>query len=320
MNRSAIFRFFQFALCALQITWVFPESGFSHGYVSSPKSRSLLCNQNANINCGHVQYEPQSVEGEDGFPGFSVPDGQIASAGLAKWGQLNEQSAARWSKNLIQSGFNSFSWHFTAPHATRDWKYFITKSNWNPNSQLTRDSFDLNPFCTQSGGMAVPSVNTTHVCNVPGRQGYHVILALWDVGDTTKTFYQVIDVQFQGTGTNDIVLPEKERNTPTDTPKETTTLPTTSNCEGGSTISPSSGDRNCKAISSVTNDSWCTINCNHSPSFCPANLCSCEGDNQPRPNLKECNALPGSQADDAWCNVNCNHIPSFCPENFCQCS
>ena len=38
-----------------------------------------------------------------------------------------------------------------------------------------------------------------HSCEVPGgRSGYHIILGVWDVGDTSASFHQVIDVSFSG--------------------------------------------------------------------------------------------------------------------------
>ncbi|WP_394149307.1 N-acetylglucosamine-binding protein GbpA [Vibrio maritimus] len=180
----------------------------SHGYVSAvengvAEARATLCKYPAdtgeqNVNCGSVQWEPQSVEGPEGFPEAGPPDGQIASAGLSQFSPLNEQTADRWVKRPIQSGMQNFEWTFTANHVTRDWKYYITKPNWNPNQALTRDSFDLNPFCVVDGNMQKPPKLTTHQCNVPARDGYQVILAVWDVGDTAAAFYNVIDVQFSG--------------------------------------------------------------------------------------------------------------------------
>ncbi|MCW1890302.1 lytic polysaccharide monooxygenase [Vibrio chagasii] len=49
----------------------------------------------------------------------------------------------------------------------------------------------------------------THTCNgLPVREGYHVILAVWDVGDTDKAFYNTIDVVFDG---DDSQLPGWEK-------------------------------------------------------------------------------------------------------------
>jgi chitin-binding protein len=111
---------------------------------------------------------------------------------------LDEQTANRWVKRPISSGSQYFEWTFTANHVTKDWKYYITKQGWNPNQPLARESFDLTPFCVVDGGMVQPPKRVSHLCNVPEREGYQVILAVWDVGDTAASFYNVIDVQFDG--------------------------------------------------------------------------------------------------------------------------
>ncbi|MGR5133346.1 N-acetylglucosamine-binding protein GbpA [Vibrio alfacsensis] len=183
----------------------------AHGYVSAyndgiAASRVALCKfptsdtNEKNTNCGAIQYEPQSVEGPDGFPETGPRDGKIASAQSALATALDEQTADRWVKRPIQAGAQTFEWTFTANHVTHDWKYYITKPNWNANASLSRDSFDLTPFCVVEGNMLQPPKQVSHECNVPEREGYHVILAVWDVGDTAASFYNVIDVKFDGEG------------------------------------------------------------------------------------------------------------------------
>ena len=175
---------------------------FGHGYVKSPEARSFHCKLGNNTGCGPVQYEPQSVEGADGNPRFPIGgpvDGTIAAAGVPTWSQLNAQSPTRWFKSDFASGYQDFTWRFTANHVTRDWRYFITKANWNPAEQLTRDQFELTPFCEFDGGMVQPPFEVTHNCLVPEREGYHVVLAVWDVGDTAASFYNMIDLNFDGT-------------------------------------------------------------------------------------------------------------------------
>ena len=88
-----------------------------HGYISAVEKgvvegRATLCKFSAktgekNVGCGPVQWEPQSVEGPDGFPEAGPPDGQIASAGLASFSNLNEQTSNRWVKRPIRSGGRS---------------------------------------------------------------------------------------------------------------------------------------------------------------------------------------------------------------------
>lgn len=171
-------------------------SAWSHGYIIKPESRNLLCKQGGNSACGAIQWEPQSLEATSGFPAQGPADGVIAGAGLVQFGELNEQTSSRWSKRAMKAGANSFTWQFTANHASRNWRYYITKSGWNPNAKLSRSSFDLTPFCTVSGNNAQPPMQVTHNCNVPQRTGYQVILGVWEVADTPNSFYNMVDAMF----------------------------------------------------------------------------------------------------------------------------
>jgi N-acetylglucosamine-binding protein A len=178
------------------------SSVWAHGYTTQPASRSILCKQGANINCGSVQYEPQSLEQKSGFPNGGPIDGRIASADLVQFGNLDEQSSSRWTKRNISAGAQNFTWTLTAAHRTRGYRYYMTKQDWNPNAPLTRASFDLQPFCNVDAGNLQPPFVVTHSCNVPARSGYQIILSVWEIGDTINSFYNVADVMFSGTNPN----------------------------------------------------------------------------------------------------------------------
>nr|WP_281284911.1 lytic polysaccharide monooxygenase [Cohnella terricola] len=195
--------FIAFALSA----W-FADSASAHGYVEGPSSRAALCKNNVNTDCGSIIYEPQSLEAPKGWPNAGPADGKIASAGGA-FPKLDEQSATRWAKVNVTSGPTTFSWKLTAAHSTASWKYYITKPNWDSNAPLTRNSFDLTPFCSlpYSGQ---PPANFSHTCDIPARTGYHVILAVWEIADTANAFYNVIDVNF--TGPSDTIPPTAPSN------------------------------------------------------------------------------------------------------------
>lgn len=175
----------------------------AHGYISEPASRDQMCRDSStpNLNCGQAQYEPQSIgEGPDGFPGAGPKDGELVSgSGTSNWmgTALNAQSSDRWVKHKVEAGPRNFTWTFTAAHPIADYKYYITRQDWNPNKPLTRDSFELTPFCVIPGGPAETSGKATHSCNLPERTGYQVIYAAWDVVDTVNTFYKVIDVEYE---------------------------------------------------------------------------------------------------------------------------
>ena len=183
----------------------------AHGYVDSPGGRAYLCKTGANTDCGQIIYEPQSLEAPKGFPAAGPADGKIASANGA-FPKLDEQSATRWSKVNMTPGSHTFSWTLTARHATTSWKYYMTKQNWNPNTPLTRDSFDLTPFCSVNYNGVQPSSPYTDTCNVPSRSGYQVILAVWEIADTANAFYNVIDVDFGGSTPPDTTAPTAPTN------------------------------------------------------------------------------------------------------------
>ncbi|KAK2574702.1 hypothetical protein KPH14_013076, partial [Odynerus spinipes] len=65
----------------------------SHGYVSSPPSRSYLCKTKANLDCDFVSYEPQSIEAKKNLLEAEHRRevyGRIASAGIQRFAKLDE--------------------------------------------------------------------------------------------------------------------------------------------------------------------------------------------------------------------------------------
>ncbi|MFQ9322774.1 MAG: lytic polysaccharide monooxygenase [Enterococcus durans] len=173
----------------------FGTSGFAHGYVTSPGSRAYFGTAaagNLNQNVGRAQWEPQSIEA----PKNTFIDGKLASAGVTGFEPLDEQTATRWHKSVINPGNLTISWNLTAQHRTSTWDYYITKIGWNPNTPLKISDFELIAQIDDKATVPPKIVNQT--ITVPqDRKGYHVILAVWNISDTTNAFYQAIDVNIQ---------------------------------------------------------------------------------------------------------------------------
>ena len=70
----------------------------------------------------------------------------VKSQELVPFPALDVQTVDRWKKVTLNGGTNTFKWKLTAPHSTKEWKYYITKKDWNPNKPLTRSDLDLVPF------------------------------------------------------------------------------------------------------------------------------------------------------------------------------
>ncbi|MEO3939526.1 lytic polysaccharide monooxygenase [Paenarthrobacter nicotinovorans] len=186
----------------------------AHGYVGNEKSdvlsRALMP---GNTNLGPVQYEPQSIEGPKGFtldPATGGPaDGKIASAGTSLAANLDQQSPDRWKENQAAIGSTiKIGWKYTAAHKTSEWRYYITKTGWDQNSPLTRAQ--LQPLATiKHDGSAAPQ-NTAHEIKLPaGHTGDHVIVAVWDIADTTNAFYNIIDLHISGDAQPEDPKPEE---------------------------------------------------------------------------------------------------------------
>ncbi|MCT2408912.1 lytic polysaccharide monooxygenase [Chryseobacterium antibioticum] len=196
-----------FSAVLVLCTLVFSTTPLSaHGYVVSPASRGyqgsldkVTLGYNTALGLyGTVINEPGSLEAKKGFPALGPADGRIASANGSIGGNtiLDLQTADRWKKTNITAGVNTFIWKYLAYHATSKWHYYMTKPGWNPNQPLARQDLELIGEVVHNG--SPPQDNTPHHITIPGnRQGYHVILAVWDVADTANAFYNVIDVNVQ---------------------------------------------------------------------------------------------------------------------------
>ncbi len=170
---------------------------YGHGYTNAPISRAKHCANGTVQNCGQIQWEPQSTEGPKGFPGAGPADGQLCSAGLGQFAQLNDQRGGAWPATQLSSGANfTFKWHLTAQHSTTDFKYYVTKQGWNQNAPLTRSALELTPFLTVPMNGSRPAADVSHPGRLPNRSGRHMILAVWTINDTANAFYQCSDVTF----------------------------------------------------------------------------------------------------------------------------
>jgi chitin-binding protein len=188
-----------FAAVVLSTT-VTAAPAWSHGYASSPPSRSANCANGTVSNCGAIQWEPQSVEGLKGFPGAGPADGQICAGGISHFSQLDDPRGGSWPATTVTAGQRTFTWTLTAAHATDKWEYYITKDGWNPNQPLRRADLDLVPIYAKHDGGARPNFTVSHNVTLPSKSGRHLVLAVWTIADTANAFYSCIDVTFGGGG------------------------------------------------------------------------------------------------------------------------
>ncbi|MFF3763062.1 lytic polysaccharide monooxygenase [Streptomyces sp. NPDC001922] len=175
-------------------------SATGHGSPHLPVSRQVLCADGAVQDCGPIQWEPQSVEGPKGFPLRGPADGTICSGGNSRFAQLDDPRGGTWPATAVTAGERyTFSWRLTAPHATEDFRYYLTKPGYDPARPLTRSALETRPFLTVPFGGARPGTTVTHTGTLPsGRTGKQLIVGVWTIADTENAFYACSDVRFPG--------------------------------------------------------------------------------------------------------------------------
>lgn len=185
-------------LAVAGVSFLATGSASSHGYTDSPISRQKLCANGTVTGCGNIQWEPQSVEGPKGFPTSGPADGKICAGGNGQFAQLDDPRGGAWPATKLTAGQGyGFRWQFTARHATSDFRYYITKNGWDSSKPLTRAALESQPFMTVPYGGQQPPSTLTHQGTIPTQKtGRHIILAVWNVADTTNAFYACSDVRF----------------------------------------------------------------------------------------------------------------------------
>ncbi|PBC79047.1 chitin binding protein [Streptomyces sp. TLI_235] len=171
---------------------------YSHGWITTPPSRAALCAAGTVANCGDIRWEPQSVEGPKGFPAKGPADGTLCAGGNGRFAQLDDPRGGAWPATRVSAGQRlTFTWKFTARHATTQFRYYLTRPGYSAGTRLTRANLDSTPFLTVPYNGAQPPTTLSHTATLPsGRTGHQVVLAIWDVADTGNAFYQCMDVTF----------------------------------------------------------------------------------------------------------------------------
>jgi len=214
-----------------------PMTISAHGLVEDPPSRNWFCgavtkpDQTQN---GNAQYpECGQAFASDSNAGYNFMSVLTHDRGRASVRPLPENvcgfnsesfgngktvwdTAMDWPTTPMSAGRQEFKWNIEwGPHFddTEEFRYWITKPGFqfSPNRELTWNDFESTEFCALEYNDASPNANRDVIplkdsaqfrtfCNVPQRQGRHVIYAEWGRNQyTLERFHGCIDVQFDGT-------------------------------------------------------------------------------------------------------------------------
>lgn len=182
---------------------------FAHGSMVVPESRVYSCYRNNPENpIDSACLAAKNVAGPQAFYDWNginqanangnhravVPDGQLCAGGQRKFSGLNLARPDWQATPIMPKANGTFDFEFwaTAPHATRDWIFFVTRQGYRGNSPLKWG--DVTEFCRL--GSIPLSQGSRYImnCPLPPVSGKHVIYTTWQRADSAEAFYTCTDV------------------------------------------------------------------------------------------------------------------------------
>ena len=227
------------------VSTIISSNVFAHGYIEQPPSRNYFCGavtKPDQILYGTPQYKecaavfimPDGSLNNDGYNYMSILshtkgakevrplpknvcgfDSEAFGHGKTLWDE-----PINWPTSNIKSGSNQFVWNISfGPHFsdTDQFRYWITKPDfkYQVGKPLSWSDFESTPFCEiKWNGQSTSTLQADYaankfkmLCNVPARQGRHVIYGEWGrTPSTYERFHSCMDVVFSG-GESTIVTP-----------------------------------------------------------------------------------------------------------------
>jgi len=215
---------------------LFVGTASGHGLVENPPARNWYCGaitKPDEVANGAAQYpecgDAFANDFNGGYQFMSVLTHDVGRAGVKplpdnvcgfdsetfNGGETPWDQAADWPTSPMTAGQQDFTWNIQwGPHFddTEEFRFWITKPgfNYKRNRKLKWSDFESTEFCVQKyddsrpkGNPAIDALKSSSQfivsCNVPQRQGRHIIYAEWGRNQYTyERFHGCIDVEFRG--------------------------------------------------------------------------------------------------------------------------
>lgn len=180
----------------------------AHGTMGNPVSRIAACHQEGPENpqsdvCRRLvaengtqplyDWNEVNIPNADGRHREIIPDGRLCSAGRDKYSGLDNPGEWR-STGLPSGGTFTFEYVVTAPHAGFI-DFYVTTDDWNPNTPLTWDELEPEPFA-RLDQPAASDGRYTLTAQLPRKSGHHLVYTIWQRTDSPEAFYTCSDVEF----------------------------------------------------------------------------------------------------------------------------
>lgn len=225
---------------------------YSHGTMSTPVSRVYNCYLEGPespdtppcrdaVTIGGTQplydWNEINLANANGQSRSIIPDGQLCSAGRAKYAGFDQARADWVATTMPTSGPYTFKFRATAPHRGT-FELYLTKQGYNPTVPLRWSDLDATPFLRVTDPVVADGYYTLSG-NLPGgRTGRHLIYVVWQRSDSTEAFYSCSDVIFGSAPSQSPVPPSPSASTTPASPSPSTVPPSPSRTAAPSSAPP----------------------------------------------------------------------------------
>ncbi|UTH76259.1 lytic polysaccharide monooxygenase [Chromobacterium sp. IIBBL 290-4] len=199
----------------LLVLLTLPHGAWAHGTMEVPINRVYSCfledpEEPKTPACQAVQ-KLDGTEGMYNWNGINqnppgdkhqavVSDGQLCGGGQSTFRSFNLPRQDWKSSRMVPDANGNFEFIYraTAPHATKYFRFYITKNGWNPAQPLKWSDLEL--FGAINGNPPQDANKRYHMTLKlpPGKTGPHIIYNVWKRSDSEEAFYSCSDVVFDG--------------------------------------------------------------------------------------------------------------------------
>jgi len=184
----------------------------AHGAPTSPDSRSAACGaagteEESDACQAALEQSPRLATDWDnvrvpdvgGQDGEVIPDGELRSAGIARFSGL-DLPRTDWPATTLTAGSSfRFDYRATIPHEG-SFRLYMTRQGYDPGEPLTWSDLGGKPFLTATDPPETEGSYSFEGDLPTGLTGRHLIYTVWENSGSTDTYYSCSDVDFAATG------------------------------------------------------------------------------------------------------------------------